>query len=520
VAEGIRKALILALGGEGGGVLAKWLVDAALACGYPVQSTSIPGVAQRTGATSYYIECLPRKLAEGERPPVFCLSPLAGDLDLLVSTELLETARALERGLPDPDRTVLVSSSSRVLTVAEKMAMGDGRRHAAELSGHVAALHPGVVLFDMQAAARGAGTVVSAVMFGAVAATGVLGLTRAACEDVVRASGRGARASLEGFAAGHAAVERARRREDRARARDTVPVPDDPVPVAVRGIRLPGPVAAVARIGADRVADFQDDALAADYLGRVAAWVALEDGPGVGFPASVEAARSLALWMPYQDVIRVADLKSRPERFARIREDVEAADDEPVVVRDYLRPRVAEIADILPPRLAGRLLAWAGHRGRTELAGGFRLSTSRPLGLLAMRMLARLRPLRRRSSRFAREMDLVGRWDAALRGALASDAALALEIARLPRLLKGYGATHARGMASFVRILERLVEPGAGHPRDRARAIRDAVEAALADPQGAALARALGEPPPAPVARPMRIVRRPRSPRPDIDRAS
>src|SRR5690606_27299458 len=192
--------------GEGGGVLAQWLVEAALACGYPVQSTSIPGVAQRTGATSYYFECLPRPLAAGERAPVFCLSPFAGDLDLLVSTELLETARALERGLPDPARTVLVSSSSRVLTVAEKMPMADGRRDAATLAGQVSTLHPGALLFDMQAAAREAGTVVSAVRFGAFAGTGVLALPRAACEDIVRRSGRGVEASLAGFAAGFAAV--------------------------------------------------------------------------------------------------------------------------------------------------------------------------------------------------------------------------------------------------------------------------------------------------------------------------
>lgn len=528
--ESTRKVLVLALGGEGGGVLAKWLVEAAIACGYPVQFTSIPGVAQRTGATSYYLECLPKPLAAGERAPVFCLSPLAGDLDLLVSTELLETARALERGLPDPGRTVLLSSSSRVLTVAEKMAMGDGRRHADELARQVRSLHPGALLFDMQGAAREAGTALSAVMFGAIAATGVLGLPRDVCEHVVRSSGRGASASLAGFAAGHEAVERARREAaDATRVGDPPPAAESPrdappsaapASVDVRGVALPEPVAAIARVGADRIADFQDDALAADYLGRVAAWVALEREAGATHEASLVAARSLALWLPYQDMIRVADLKSRPERFAQVRQDVEAAPDEPVIVRDYLRPRIAEIADILPPRLADRLLAWAAHRGRTELLGGIRLPTSRLHGLLAMRLLARLRPLRRRSSRFAREMALVERWDAALRAALAVDAGLAREVARLPRLIKGYGDTHARGMANFVRILERLVERADGEPTQRARRLREAVDAALADPRGRALARALGEPPPEPPVRPVRIVRGPRGPRAGAGRAS
>ena len=46
--------LLGALGGQGGGVLADWLVEAAHHSGYPAQATSTPGVAQRTGATTYY----------------------------------------------------------------------------------------------------------------------------------------------------------------------------------------------------------------------------------------------------------------------------------------------------------------------------------------------------------------------------------------------------------------------------------------------------------------------------------
>jgi len=65
--------LIAALGGEGGGVLAEWLVETALQAGYPAQSTSIPGVAQRTGATTYYVEIYPELAANGRRP---CRQPL------------------------------------------------------------------------------------------------------------------------------------------------------------------------------------------------------------------------------------------------------------------------------------------------------------------------------------------------------------------------------------------------------------------------------------------------------------
>jgi len=68
--------LVAALGGQGGGVLAEWLVEAASRAGYPAQSTSIPGVAQRTGATTYYVEVFPVPRASlGGREPVLSLLP-------------------------------------------------------------------------------------------------------------------------------------------------------------------------------------------------------------------------------------------------------------------------------------------------------------------------------------------------------------------------------------------------------------------------------------------------------------
>ncbi|MCW5704971.1 MAG: hypothetical protein KIT82_20615, partial [Bradyrhizobium sp.] len=51
---------ILAMGGEGGGVLADWLVRVGENGGYLAQTTSVPGVSQRTGATIYYLELFPR----------------------------------------------------------------------------------------------------------------------------------------------------------------------------------------------------------------------------------------------------------------------------------------------------------------------------------------------------------------------------------------------------------------------------------------------------------------------------
>ena len=61
VKSGINRPLtivIAAMGGEGGGLLADWIVEGAKHSGILIQSTSIPGVAQRTGATAYYLEMM------------------------------------------------------------------------------------------------------------------------------------------------------------------------------------------------------------------------------------------------------------------------------------------------------------------------------------------------------------------------------------------------------------------------------------------------------------------------------
>jgi len=116
--------LIAALGGEGGGVLTNWIVGAAESLGLPVQSTSIPGVAQRTGATTYYVEILPAPWSElGGRQPILSLVPGVGDIDVLVASELMEAGRAVAAGFVTPGQTLTIASTSRFYVMNEKIAM-------------------------------------------------------------------------------------------------------------------------------------------------------------------------------------------------------------------------------------------------------------------------------------------------------------------------------------------------------------------------------------------------------------
>src|SRR5262245_13187498 len=122
----IVSVLIPAVGGQGGGVLAEGIVEAALAEGYAIQSTSIPGVAQRTGSTSYYIELFLDAGGEKGDAPIFSLYPVPGALDVLLAPEFLEVGRAIELGFPSPSRTTIIASTHRLYSIHEKIVTGRG----------------------------------------------------------------------------------------------------------------------------------------------------------------------------------------------------------------------------------------------------------------------------------------------------------------------------------------------------------------------------------------------------------
>lgn len=536
--------LIAALGGQGGGVLADWIVRAARTDGWIAQATSTPGVSQRTGATTYYVELaapspaasatgLPAAAAAAciPAPPpsrVLGLAPVPGRVDVLVCAELLEAARMLERGMSTPSRTTIVASTHRVLTTREKMGGAQACFDSAAIIDAAVALSRHAVLLDFEALRASHGSAIGAVLFGALIGSGALPIGRAACEDAIRASGKGVEASLAGF---DAAFMRARsfpaHRHDAGVVdgrRDGEPAPTglaasaggaqvvaggrflQPLPTAIaqRIAGLPQRVRETADAGSRALIEYQDARYAARYLDRVERVAALEntapsggvhDGTHDG--VALETARHLALWMRYDDLIRVAALKSRASRFAAIRDDVDAPEDAIVRVYDFFAPSARELAAILPRRVGAWLerrfnaasrraaMAEAGAR-RLSPSGRMKLESSSITGVVALRLAAALRPLRPHSLRFAREQQAIDDWLAALHQALSSDRearrAAAIDLARLPRLIRGYGDTHAGGCASFDRILAAYREQCAVDPAGAGAALRSGVTAALSGP--------------------------------------
>jgi indolepyruvate ferredoxin oxidoreductase, beta subunit len=496
--------LVCALGGEGGGVMSEWLYAVAVRCGHSAQSTSIPGVAQRTGATTYYVEVCPLadEILSGRRP-VFSLNPVPGAIDLLVSSELLETARQIGLGMASPDRTLVLSSSARALNVAEKMQMSDGRVGEAALLAAVQRHAQACAALDMGSLARESGTVISAVLFGAIAASGRLPFAREAFEETIRASGRGVEASLRGFALGFEAVQRSLRQHEALQfaAAEALgaAVPTTPVLPAALRQRFPPDVHEIVALGYARLVDYQDEAYAALYAQRLERVLAAERAATAAgmhdHPVTRETARWLALWMAFDDIVRVAALKLRASRLVRVRREVAARDDEIVKLYEHFRPGIAEVSALLPEGLARRLVAWDERRrarGREPWSLALQLGTHTVVGALALRVAAGLRGLRRSGSRYGLEQSLIERWLAAVEQGTREHAALGHELARCGRLIKGYGSTNERGKQNLLHVVDHLTRADViADPAARADAIAAVRGAALVDDAGRGLDQAL-----------------------------
>ena len=492
---------ILALGGEGGGVLANWIVDLGEHSGYIAQTTSVPGVAQRTGATVYYVELFPQEATrKAGKEPVLALMPVPGDVDIVIASELMEAARAVQRGIVTPDRTTLIASAHRVYAISEKSAMGDGIADSATLLAAARTGSRRFICFDMAKIANDARSVISSALFGALAGARVLPLKREDFEETIRRSGVAVKENLAAFAAGYAASEAGASEETAASESEVSASPATPqavegdagVLLALVRESFPQAAQAVVAEGVKRLIDYQDTDYAKLYLERLQPICKIDRDCGVdGASLTRETARYLALWMSYEDAIRVAGLKIRPERFRSIRKEASVAEGQLLRVNDFLHPRLGEICDILPVSIgqrvqASRWISWI--IGKLTRKGRIVRTTSVP-GFLMMYMLAAMKPWRRSTLRYRSEDAKIRGWLERIQAIAPADYELALEIAECQRLVKGYGDTYERGFENFniiMGVIEQLRGTGTA-----AHHVRELRNAAMADESGNQLEAAL-----------------------------
>lgn len=494
------KIAVTAMGGQGGGVLASWIVKLGERAGYVAQSTSVPGVAQRTGATVYYVELLPEQAVEkAGKAPVLALMPASGDVDIVLAAEFMEAGRAIMRGFVS-ERTTLIASSHRDYAISEKIVLGDGRQGVESIRDAAQRAAGRFVEADMAAAAAECGAMISAVMFGALAGSGALPISRAVFEDTIRDGKRAVDANLRGFAMGFdlaskAAIKSKDSHDERSEAGANGPSPQvSPLLDAMRN-KMPPETHPIIVEGLKRCVDYQGIAYAEQYLEYLNMLAPVDNacGPTENYRLTKLAAKHLALWMTYEDSIRVADLKTRRARFSRFRDDVNASDDQIVIVHEYLHPRVEEVCDILPTAIARGVLKgkWRKKILKMALGDGKRVPTTKLRGFVQLWALSKMRFLRPASFRFSIERTRIGQWLGWMKEYGSLSYAFACEIAAMQRLLKGYGDTHERGLGNYNRIMARIEEISRQpNPSATLSALRDA---ALKDEDGNALNAALSQ---------------------------
>jgi indolepyruvate ferredoxin oxidoreductase, beta subunit len=486
---------VMAMGGQGGGVLSDWIVELAESQGWHAQSTSVPGVAQRTGATIYYVEMLPPK---GGRAPILSLMPAQGEVDVVLASELMEAGRSILRGLVTPDRTTLIASTHRMYTVAEKEKPGDATAdpNAVVEAAGVAAKR--VIAFDMDALADKNNSHISACLFGTLAASGTLPFGRETFEAIIKAGGRGVEPSLNAFRAAYDQTTQPAAKSPVVKrpGKRFAPLPAsagrpnlDRLLSRIRN--LPAPLHGMVFAGVKHLTDFQDPAYANEYLDRIARIHELDGahgGAAKAYALTAAAAKYVAVAMAYDDVIRVADLKTRPSRYDRVQRDNAVGEGQIVYTTEYMHPRLEEVAGTLPAPL-GRFLeanpalfGWMFRKGRRVRSGTIRW-------FLMLYGLAALKPIRRTTLRHKREMAHLEQWLSLAAAHVAQNYDLAVEIINARRLVKGYSDTHARGISKFDRVIGAV--PLLAERADGADWMRRLRDAALLDENGIALDGAL-----------------------------
>jgi indolepyruvate ferredoxin oxidoreductase beta subunit len=483
---GFVTVLIPAVGGQGGGVLSEWIVEAAIGDGHIAHGTSIPGVAQRTGSTTYYVEVFP----PGDGEPTVSLYPVPGALDVLLAPELLEVGRMIELGFPSPARTTIITSTHRLYSISEKLALGNAVYPTDRLLDAARAFSRALHAFDALALAREHRTEVNAILLGALAGSGALPIAHDAYRGAIRTKGVQVDANLRGFELGLALAQQgaiaAGARNGTLDAHGPSTLNDDP-----RVAALPEALRPIVRQALPRLVDYQDARYVERYLALLRPFL---DGDA---ETAAHVARYLALWMTYEDAIRVADLKTRAERFERIRGEARTPG-AVVEVTDYLKPDLDEIYGILPYVLVAPFAHWAERRwphGRPTMAQHVRTTTV--LGYLRVWVLGRLRRLRPISYRAHQEHERIARWLAVVGRCAVWDVDLAREVAHAGQLVKGYGDVRRRMTAHLDRLLSSTLAAAERASREgddfsaAARLARDYRTLVLSGPDGEARAEAL-----------------------------
>jgi len=482
---------VAAVGGQGGQLFSQWLFDAAKIAGFAPVGVGLPGLSQREGATVYYLEFFARP----EETAFFSPFPEKGRVQVLIGLELLELLRALREGYLADDGAV-VGSTHRVLTADEKLPLKGGFITAEQVLPLLQQMGRRCVVFDAVQAAGLAGLserAANAILFGALAASGILPFPPDAFRRAIEHYGVAVAFNLRAFEFGMRFREwqAQLRASDGAAADEWASLPEPKLPIDIQRrmetLSVDDELAMTLRYAARWLCHYQDARYFAKYLDKVQAIYEQERGRDGDLLVTKEVARILALRMAYEDAVRVAQLKTERQRFARLRKEHRLSDDTVYRVVDFFSPDWDELTGLLPLRMTNDqcindqcvndqchndqcgndqwamplLPSQAEELRRPALQ--LRVETSSLSGYLLVRALLLFKPLRPYSRRFRKEWAAIEAWLEAVREAMDVDRDLAFLVARSGEMVRGYGRTRRKTLAAwhaFMAFLKTLQRQG------------------------------------------------------------
>lgn len=475
------KIFIPAVGGQGGGVLTEWLVQAFFLEEYDVQGISLPGLSQRGGSTVYYLEAHPRS-GSLNKQIIFAQFPVPGEVDVIISQEFLELGRALQLGYGS-DKTTIVTSTHRVYSTLEKMPVGSGIYSDENLRKIAASFSSRFIELDAMKLAKEHGMedlAVNAILLGAVSASGVLPIRRESFVQSVEMVGVAVKASLRAFEVGYEHVFSRKSPElkkplvvwesfvqERADKLEEYDREEYLGRVSKLEAEFPPNLREILAESIFRLLEYQDSDYADEYIEDVRAVYEIdESAKGGGFKLTENYAKNLALLMSYEDGIRVADLKIKSDRFKRIKEEMRLRDDQVFKVVDYLKPDAEELYGLLPYFLVAPVVSltetrlfkkiWRRKKPLTFAQTPVTTSFS---GYAMLWLLTKMKFMRRQSFRYKKEHALIKKYTESVKYYASLDYRVGCLVAKSASMVKGYGKVRRRTMNAFARFIDNVIFP-------------------------------------------------------------
>ena len=476
MSDKLIKILIPAVGGQGGAVLTEWIIKALEIEEYDVQGISLPGLSQRGGSTTFYIEAYPK---DSDEKIVFSQFPLPGHIDLILSQELLELGRILKEGFGSEDTTI-ISSTYRIYSTLEKLPISSGIYSDEVLTKFAQEFSNRFIGIDALKVAEDNGMnqlAANAILFGALSSSFVLPVKKESYQKAIEAVGVSSNSNLEAFGIGYDYVIK---NESDTQAEDKDEQPDneylkyiklkdrdkvDQLKSRLSG-KYPDFMIPLINEALYRLTDYQSARYAESSLEKLEGFRETdESSPDNNFKLSEYVLKNLALLMSYEDGIRVSELKIRGERFRKIKRDMQIRDDQLFNVVDYLKPDAEEVYGLFPNIVVAPVLYLMDSRlfkkiwtRKDPLTVAQKPTTTSVFGFFRVWMLTKFKFMRPYSYRFKNEHKIIRLYLNSVEKLAEADYELGVMTARSGSIIKGYGRVRRRTMDTFERLINNIVD--------------------------------------------------------------